>query len=137
MTRFLGRGLRHKIPNSVDRSIDGKELIRIRREAREKRVKKKGRTEEKQLLFEIGENVRLKCPKTNLWNIRGKIQRVRFNQAGTIVSYEIMLENGNLTTRHRRYLARDIPEKVVDEAENLNHEDVDIPIHDEFTESEL
>ena len=47
MTRFLGRGLRHKIPNSVDRTVDGKELIRIRRETREKRVKKKGRTEEK------------------------------------------------------------------------------------------
>ena len=70
MTRFLGRGLRHKIPNSVDRSIDGKELIRIRREAQEKRVKKKGRTEEKKLVFEDGENVRLQCPKTNLWNIR-------------------------------------------------------------------
>ena len=42
MTRFLGRGLRHKIPNSVERSIDGKELIRIRRETRKKRVKKKG-----------------------------------------------------------------------------------------------
>ena len=43
---LLGRGLRHKIPNLVDRSIDGKEHIRIRRETREKRVKKKGRTEE-------------------------------------------------------------------------------------------
>ena len=43
MTRFLGRGLRHKIPNSVDRTVDGKELIRIRREAREKRVKKRAR----------------------------------------------------------------------------------------------
>ena len=38
MARFLGRGLRHKIPNSVDRSIDVKELIR---------------TEEKKLVFEI------------------------------------------------------------------------------------
>ena len=44
MNRFLGRGLRKKIPNSVDRSIDGKELIKIRRETREKRVQKKGRT---------------------------------------------------------------------------------------------
>ena len=77
MTRFLGRGLRHKIPNQVDRSVNGKELIRIRTETREKRVKKKGRTEEKKLVFEIGENVRLQCPKTNVWNIRGKIQSVR------------------------------------------------------------
>ena len=57
MTRFLGRGLRQKIPNSIDRLIDGKELIRIKRETREKRVKKKGRTEEKKLVFGIDENV--------------------------------------------------------------------------------
>ena len=68
-----------------------------------------------------------------MWNICGKIQSVRFNEAGTIVSYDIMLENGNLTTRHRRYLARDIPEKVVDEAEAH----VDIPIHEEVSESEV
>ena len=49
MARFLGRGLRHKIPNSVDRSIDFKELIRKRREAREKRVNKKGQTEGKKI----------------------------------------------------------------------------------------
>ena len=60
------------------------------------------------------------------------MQSVRFNEAGTIVSYEIMLENGNLTTRHRRYLARDIPEKTVDEA----GAHVDIPIHAEVSESE-
>ena len=60
MNRFLGRGLRNKILNSVDRSIDGKELIRI----------KKGRTVEKKLFFGIGADVRLQCPKTKLWNIR-------------------------------------------------------------------
>ena len=46
--------LRHKIPNSVDRTVDGKELIRIRREAREKRVKKKGRTEQKKWFLKLG-----------------------------------------------------------------------------------
>ena len=38
MNRFLGRGLKNEISNSVDRSIDGKELIKIRRETIEKRV---------------------------------------------------------------------------------------------------
>ena len=51
MACFLGRGLRNEIPNSVDRTVDFKELIRKRREEREKRVKKEGRTEEKKLVF--------------------------------------------------------------------------------------
>ena len=45
MARFLGRGLRNKILNSVDRTIDFKELIKKRREEREKRVTQKGRRE--------------------------------------------------------------------------------------------
>ena len=124
MARFLGRGLWNKILNSVDRTIDFKELIRKRREEREKRVNKKGRTEEKKLVFGINEKVRLQCPKTKLWNIRGKIQGIRFNEGGTIVSYEVMLENGNVTTRHQRFMTKDIPEAeglepVIHEAEGL------------------
>ena len=71
------------------------------------------------MVFEIGEDVRLQCPKTKLWNIHGKIQGIRFNEAGTIGSYEVMLKNGNVTTRHRRYMTRDIPERIDDEAESL------------------
>ena len=110
MARFLGRGLRNKIPNSVDRTIDFKELIKRRREERERRVNKKGRTEEKKLVFGVNEKVRLQCPKTKLWNIRGKVHGLRFSEAGSIVSYDIMLENGNVTSRHRRFMTKDIPE---------------------------
>ena len=125
MARFLGRGLRNKIPNSVDRTIDFKELIRKRREEREKRVTKKGRTEEKKLVFGINEKVRLQCPRTKLWNIRGKVHGIRFNEAGTIVSYEIMLRNGNVTTRHRRFMTKDLPEV---ESQPVIH-DVEADIH--------
>ena len=51
---FLGKDLRQKIPNSVDRSVNGKEFIKLRREARERRFKKKERTEEKKLVFSEG-----------------------------------------------------------------------------------
>ena len=112
MARFLGRGLRNKIPNSVDRTVNFKELIRRRREEREKRVKKEGRTEEKKLVFSINENVRLQCPKSKLWNIRGKIHGLRYSETGQIVSYDVLLENGKLTSRHRRFMTRDIPENV-------------------------
>ena len=50
---------------------------------------------------------------------------------GTIVSFDVRLENGHLTSRHRRYLTRDIPEKIVEEAESLIHDEiVDTSLHD-------
>ena len=94
--------MRNKIPNSVDRTLNFKDLIKKRREERERRVNKKGRTEEKKLVF--SENVRLQCPKTKLWNVRGKIHGLRFSETGQIVSYDVMLQNGNVTSRHRRFI---------------------------------
>ena len=97
-------------------------------------VTKKGRTEEKKLVFGINEKVRLQCPKTKLWNICEKVHGIRFNEAGTIVSYEIMLENGNVTTRHCRFMTKDLPE--VEGSEPVIHE-VEPVIHGEsnITES--
>ena len=66
-----------------------RELIKERRLAREKRVRKKERTEDKKLVFEIGEKVWIQCPKTQLWNIRGEIVSPRTAADGTILSYEI------------------------------------------------
>merc|ERR1711875_3746 len=54
LARFMGRGLRNKLPNSVDRSVNFKDLIRKRRDEREKRVRKGGITEELRLVFNIG-----------------------------------------------------------------------------------
>ena len=41
LSRFIGRGLRTHIPNSLDRSVNIRKLIKGRRLAREKRVKKR------------------------------------------------------------------------------------------------
>ena len=112
LARFLGRGLRNKLPNSVDRTVNFKDLIRRRRDEREKRVKKEGRTEEKKLVFNINETVRLQDPKSKLWNIRAKIHALRYSETGQIVSYDVLLPNGKLTSRHRRFMTRDIPENV-------------------------
>ena len=89
LSRFIGRGLRTHIPNSLDRSLNIRELIKERRLAREKRVRKKERTEEKKLVFEIGEKVWIQCPKSKLWNIRGEIVETRTAADGTILSYEV------------------------------------------------
>ena len=54
LARFLGKGLRQRLPR-IDRIVDGRELIRQRRQAREKRVQRKERTEEPKLVFSINE----------------------------------------------------------------------------------
>ena len=89
LLRFIGRGLRTHIPNSLDRSVDFKELIKERRLAREKRVQKKERTEEKKLGFEEGEKVWIQCPKSKLWNVPAEIIEARTAADGTILSYEV------------------------------------------------
>ena len=88
LSRFIGRGLRTHIPNSLDRSVNFRELIKERRLAREKRVRKKQRTEQKKLIFVPGEEVWIQCPKTNLWNIKGEIVSPRTAADGTILSWE-------------------------------------------------
>ena len=70
------------------------------------------------MVFSINEKVRLQCPKSKLWNIRGKIHGLRFSESGQIVSYDVMLENGNVTSRHRRFMTRDIPEEVGSQADH-------------------
>ena len=62
------------------------------------------------MVFGVNEKVRLQCPKTKLWNIRGKVHGLRFSEAGSIVLYDIILENGNVTSRHRRFMTKDLPE---------------------------
>ena len=44
ITRFLGRGVRGALPNSLDRSTDWREKVAERGIERQKRVDKKGRT---------------------------------------------------------------------------------------------
>ena len=56
--------------------------------------------------------MRLQCPKSKRWDIRGKIHGLRYSETGQIVSYDVLLPNGKLTSRHRRFMTRDIPENV-------------------------
>ena len=85
-----------------------------------KRVKKKERTVEAQLVFTLNEKVCEQYTKSKQWNLRGIIKEVRINEQGMICSYLVQLENGLITSRHRRCLKRDLPindEMVVENEE--------------------
>jgi hypothetical protein len=116
ITRFLGRGVRGNLPNSLDRNVQWKEQVEKRGEIRQKRVDKKGRSVGKKEIFEIGELVKLQNLKTKQWDIDGKILNVRVSADDTIVSYDIE-SSGNVTTRHRKYIMK-LPTHV-DSADGL------------------
>merc|ERR1712240_553419 len=136
LSRFIGRGLRTHIPNSLDRSVNFRELIKERRLAREKRVRKKQRTEQKKLIVEPGEEVWIQCPKTNLWNIKGEIVSPRTAADGTILSYEVEIsipgKGSYRSTRHRRFMRKynlpdsDSDSAVSDNSLRLGSDDIEI-----------
>ena len=105
MSRFMGRATRTMIPNSLRRAIDWRRQIQLRGEQVEKRVRKRGRTEGKKLMFEEGEEVWVQCIKSGKWKDKGIIDSVRTADDGTIKSYAVLID-GVKTTRHRRFLAK-------------------------------
>ena len=64
MTRFIGRGIRSKLPNSWDRSVDWRQQIEMRGEEREKRVRKVERIVGKKETNKEGERVKFQDIKT-------------------------------------------------------------------------
>ena len=131
LSRFMGRGLRTHLPNSLDRSVNFRELIKERRIAREKRVRKRERIEGKKLIFVPGEEVWIQCPKTNLWNIKGKILSPRTAADGTILSYEVEINvpggGSYKSTRHRRFMRRYVPESDAASSDSESNPDLAVP----------
>ena len=66
--------------------------------------------------------MRLQCPKSKSWDCRGEIKALRYSETGKIVSYDVLLPNGKVTSRHRRFLTRDIPDDIeIPEGPNDSH----------------
>ena len=91
MSRFMGRATRTMIPNSLCRAIDWRRQIQLRGEQVEKRVKKRGRTEGRKLIFEEGKEVWVQCVKSGKWKDKGVIDSVRTADDGTIKSYAVII----------------------------------------------
>ena len=52
----------------------------------------------------MGQRVRLQNVGTKDWDLKGTVERLRYADDGRVVSYYVMTDLNNLTTRHRRYL---------------------------------
>merc|ERR1712215_201306 len=100
--RFFGRSIRSKLPNSVDPGIKSDKLIEKRIEKHDERITKKNKTNK--ILYEVGQRVRLQNVATKDWDLKGTVERLRYADDRRVVSYYIMTDTNNMTTRHRRYL---------------------------------
>ena len=104
LERFLGRSINTALPNSLAKSFGFEEAIRERAAVREKRWNKPERGTK--LVFEVGELIKVQNPKTKIWDETGTVQAVRVACDGRILSYDILLSNGSVTVRHRKYMMK-------------------------------
>ena len=54
----------------------------------------------------MGELVKIQNPKSLKWDETGTVQAVRVACDGRILSYDILLSNGGVTVRHRKYMMK-------------------------------
>merc|ERR1712208_86001 len=100
--RFFGRSIRGRLPNSLEPNIKSDELIRKRILNHDGRIKNKNK--KNKIFYTVGQRVRLQNIGTKDWDLKGTVERMRYTDDGRVVSYYIMTDTNNLTTRHRRYL---------------------------------
>ena len=100
--RFFGRSVRSRLPNSVDPGINSDKLIKKRIEKHDARITNKNKRNK--IIYQVGQQVRLQNIATRDWDLKGTVERLRYADDGRVVSYYIMTDRKNLTTRHRRFL---------------------------------
>ena len=114
--RFFRRGPRTGLPNSITRELNHRDLIQNRHAKQEKLARAKGHTSRD--VFKIGDKVVLQDPVSRKWKSQGTIVEAREADDGTNHSFQIRLEAGGETLRHKRHIRHDtasmpvLPKKV-------------------------
>ena len=83
-----------------------------RQKLREERVLKPQKGNKN--LYQIGDEVTLQNPHTQVWDIPAQVTGLRTAPDGKVLSYDVRQANGNLTTRHRVFIRSALPDSVVD-----------------------
>merc|ERR1712002_569288 len=99
--RFLLRGVRGDMPNSINHEIKPQELIQRRIENNEKRIKGKNKNKS---VYPVGTRVRIQNSKSRLFDTNGTIIEPRWTDSNEVVSYVTRTDTNLITTRHRKFL---------------------------------
>ena len=100
------RKLRSNLPNSIEREVQHKDMVKIRHEKQKNIAKKKGKMSKD--VFEEEDEVRVQCPKTRRWHKKGVIIKKRGSNDGSQTSFEIKMDDGGVTVRHKQHICHSI-----------------------------
>ena len=100
--RFFRRGVKNRLPNSIDREIDHRVIIARRHQKQVKLAQMKGRSAAD--VFEENDRVLLQDPSTKRWSKLATVDGKRTAEDGSTQSYEIQLESGNISIRNKKHI---------------------------------
>ena len=104
--KFLSRGVRSYLPNSMRKEIDRRALVKRRMEVQERISKKKGN--QSRDTFEVGDKVRIRSNHDGRWSVRGVITEARSSGTSSPpASFLVLSESGAELLRHKSYLKHD------------------------------
>ena len=109
--RFFRRGVRTRLPNSIVREIDHRQLIQKRHEKQVKIATAKGRTSKD--VFMNDDKVVIQDHKTGKWTLKGVISGARDADDGTVQSYTIQMNDGGEFIRNKCFIKHDVWPKTV------------------------
>ena len=111
--KFLSRGIRSYLPNSMSMEVDRRALVKKRQEAQEKIASRKGYSSRD--TFSVGDRVRIKSHIDGRWSTSGVVVDTR--PSGTSsqpASFLIKTSTGAELLRHKSYMKHDIKEQLQD-----------------------
>ena len=102
---MAGRSIKTSMIGSSRREVDLAIARKKRMEAQSKLRHKLGRGKKSRESFEIGDSVRLQCPKTLKWGTTGRVVATRIHEGGTLpLSYVVSTADGQEFLRNGKFL---------------------------------
>ena len=111
--KFLSRGVRSYLPNSMRAEVDRRALIQKRHEAQDKIASRKGNSSRD--VFSVGDNVSIKSHLDGRGNTSGTVIEAR--PSGTSsqpASFLIRTDGGAELLRHKSYIKHDVGRQDLD-----------------------
>ena len=111
LQRFFGRTIQTYLPELVKKTFDQAAAIKKRSEQQLAIANKLGRRSADK--FKTGDLVVCQNTTTGKWTVRGRIIKARTADDGSVRTFEVKTETGNVTLRNSRYLRHQTKKKDV------------------------
>ena len=111
MQRFFGRSIQTYLPELVKKTFNQAAAIKKRSEEQLAIANKLGRRSADK--FKTGDLVVCQNTTTGKWTVRGRIIKARTAEDGSVRTFEVKTESGNVTLRNSRYIRHQTKKKDV------------------------